>query len=1150
MSDRNQNKTSRPYARRFRRVSWLALTASLALPAFAAPSATTDRVQGVTLQIPLAGDRVATRIERTQVENETIRSAANETIEILFSDGGSIVLAPNSQVTILAYAFDPATGAGQLEIRIDQGAARIMGGQLNRATKIAIKTPHGEATLSDGGAFVDVGANETRLVLLVAGRLEIEQGGRSVALERAGFETRFAEAAAPLRPRRQSLDATRSDLARMNPGLLGGAFTTPATPSSSGASDPEAPPQTAENTSSPGDDGQSQNGGSGNGNNGGGGSGNGNGNGGGGTPTDGNSGNPTNPPVDPQPSMPVVPDPMRQEISFSLGGEAVMIDSGPPGAGTSASGNAEGPADAEPDRGIAQTLVDYNASTASGTGFRDPGATTNRILGAGSNEGFSYRLSNQTPGSIDTDLIYAYSLGLGATKDGVIDNPVQINVDDPTQIRDLVLTDGTVREASVAGFLLILPESQCTGSATSFDCGGAGLSLFPLTFDERGTWEDIAGSDALDAFSNYQVAVPVEVLDREKKPQVWLFNEDAQGTGFAIRVDGPIQLNANGGDTQDSDPLNFQGFANPSPEQSLFYVLQDGFGSSGNVHPTLGFLADPAEVQIFSQTRDPDNFLFIEASRYDEIQAGSVGPKFVFAAGDVSSSRVGEASIDTFNVTRGLSNDLTPTMIDLDGDPNNGDNGLVDGLAFPGTNPSHNFRAFAPLDAEGDMQPTLAPDALTSTPLLVINPAAAEMDVRPSRLFHVDLGLSPDGQFSTTALTLGTLTYQNDLDDNRSSITVDGTTLATYGGNGVFTSLYTSPLGASATGGGRWVNRDGYVSYLVLENVGTATQGDNTGGSLSGQLGNSIEDSDGYAQLRLAAGVQTRARDTSADLSGTYAAGYYGGLVETTTSIVGSLGSLDLTFGAETVTADIELDAFQTSTGGSGATVQLDDGTYVDPDHYGATNGNAALYSGISVADELRSLTVSRESVDPAQLDSLGLNDRQADDIVTQMESYTHLQWGFMLGDLSASDVETKRANLASWSAGQRLSQTEIDAITNAGGTANFQGHAIGNVANGMNTYTALGEFTQTWNLQNKTGEMNLLFDDRLYRTALTTVDNQPGYAYSGLSENAGRTSFIRGELVGVSGPDATVGAFEISSGMGENYAAVGTFGGERTDTD
>jgi len=78
------------------------------------------------------------------------------------------------------------------------------------------------------------------------------------------------------------------------------------------------------------------------------------------------------------------------------------------------------------------------------------------------------------------------------------------------------------------------------------------------------------------------------------------------------------------------------------------------------------------------------------------------------------------------------------------------------------------------------------------------------------------------------------------------------------------------------------------------------------------------------------------------------------------------------------------------------------------------------------------------------------------------------------------------------------------------------------------------------------TGSMLLDFDGEAYTTDLGQ-NGLSGYQYAGISSNEGRTAFIRGEIVGVDAADATVGTFEISSDDGD-YAAVGSFGGERSD--
>jgi len=1141
-------------SRLLRMASWIAVSAGLSGAALATPAASSERVQGVTLQIPLAGDRVATRIERTQVTNETIRSAANETVEVLFSDGGSLVLAPGSEVTILGYRFDPETGAGMLDIRVEAGAARIMGGRLNRTTPISIQTPNGTASLSDGGAFVEVSGNTTRIALLVAGRVVVDQAGRTVALERAGFQTRFKQSGPPEPARRQTIQEARADAARINPGLLP---TSQQAGAQVGESDDETAAddnrdeqQTQTNDNDSGGNGGDGGGGDGGGSDGGGGDGGGgdgggsdggggdggggDGGGGDGGGGDGGGGGGAN-------NGGGGTEAMRQAISFSLGGETVTVDGGGPGSEPGSGGTADGPADAAPDRGIVQTLIEFTGGNSTNN-FREAGGTTNRILSRSGGDGFSYKVAGTELGEIDlsaeglsetdsegnpvdTTLIYAYSLGLVAAKSNAVtdqNDGTKLRADD---LRDFELRriDGKT-EPSFAGFLLILPSSQCTGSRVSFECGGNPFK------NADGAIPSSGGN-----FENYQVAIPVELLDNEDTLQSWLFNEAAQGSAFEIQVDGGVNFNdfesqddlALTASTTRSDPLNFgEARAINSEPTTTFRVLQDGFAAADDGPGVFDFTR-PDEPRgegeecpsgsvcvDVSQQREADNFLFIEAER-SLSEDGSDGQVFIFAAGDVSDTRSGKASIDVFDLSRGLTfEDLHGGTVDLDVGAEGGETMAYRFSTEPSETEEPTFRAFAPLSIGESEIPR---SDLTSSFLLVANPAGADMDeTTPSRLFHVDLAFSENGQLSTTALTLGSVTY-GELDDTRSEITVDGETLATYGGNGLRTALYTSPLGTSATGGGGWGaegERLGYVSYLVLENVLDGPEGGPpSGGTLDLQIGedpqgegDTAEEPALFGYLRLAGGVDTGERPADSQPAGTYS-GFYGGLLEDPTRpegerLRGSIGSLDLTFDEENIgfaemTAKVFVDSFNASEMEDGAReVVLGEGSYIDRDNYGARNDTAGLYSGAAVADALRELVIKSIEIDEAVLTDAGFTrQRNASEIVNAMEGYTHLEWGFAFGDFDGA-----RANLLSWSAGRSLTGT----CTNCGGSAKFAGHAIGDVNNNGVTYTALGEFTQTLDLGSRDGVMNLLFDGALYTTSLGPVGD--GYAYSGIGDNAGRT--------------------------------------------
>jgi len=126
-------------------------------------------------------------------------------------------------------------------------------------------------------------------------------------------------------------------------------------------------------------------------------------------------------------------------------------------------------------------------------------------------------------------------------------------------------------------------------------------------------------------------------------------------------------------------------------------------------------------------------------------------------------------------------------------------------------------------------------------------------------------------------------------------------------------------------------------------------------------------------------------------------------------------------------------------------------------------------------------------------------------------------------------------------------------------GSVRYGGHAIGSVvtqAGGVSDIaTRVGSFNQNWNLNSRTGTMELSFDGHQLTGVPLAVTGATGLAYSQTAPNetlvggARRAVDIRGELVSVptptSLPGGTIGQFQIR-GADTSYQANGTFGGDR----
>lgn len=571
-------------------------------------------------------------------------------------------------------------------------------------------------------------------------------------------------------------------------------------------------------------------------------------------------------------------------------------------------------------------------------------------------------------------------------------------------------------------------------------------------------------------------------------------------------------------------------------------TIRAGFGGAGDQNELGG--------------RARDNFMYVEV-------IDPQSRRIVFATGDIGKDRTGGPSIDVFGLSRGLSS--------------------ADEAQLTGA-PTANlgFRAFLPASSLG----SLAAASIVQTSLLVANPASGAQ-VSTSRLYHADLGLSADGKTSAISATFGAITYDDngypdrvpvydddqnippgkeiDPVDPRSKVSVAGSTIGSTRSGGTASTLFASPLAATAAGGGRdWQPgsgtqlRNGYAGYLVLENA-TDKQGGGVNAGSSSQLGASGGDAFGY--LRLAAGYQSQTdSDTIANSTPTSGslhdfAGYVAGAVEQ----VGTDGKIDAQpyLGTIALTLDPVVNTVS-------ATIAYDDGAARSLDLGAKPSGapgsradernayiKAGIYGAAAESNGAKAAIIAGDGV-KAGLGAAGAG----------IATYQHVQWGFFFGDLlptgTGGGARRNHTALSSWVAGKRFTgaNDRVGADSAMRGSVSFGGHAIGTVITQVGSSdpdiaTRVGSFTQLWDLNARTGTMDLSFDGQQFNGTPLAVTGSTGLAYGGLSSLVNdRQAKISGELVNVPTltalPGGTIGQFQIR-GIDASYQANGTFGGDRT---
>jgi hypothetical protein len=103
--------------------------------------------------------------------------------QILFLDQSTLTVAPNSEIVLDEFVYDPSTGTGRQAFSLGKGMLRFIGGAISHTVGMTIDTPTTSLTIRGGISIVAYGLDggTTTRVLVVFGHVTAEpRGGNGV----------------------------------------------------------------------------------------------------------------------------------------------------------------------------------------------------------------------------------------------------------------------------------------------------------------------------------------------------------------------------------------------------------------------------------------------------------------------------------------------------------------------------------------------------------------------------------------------------------------------------------------------------------------------------------------------------------------------------------------------------------------------------------------------------------------------------------------------------------------------------------------------------------------------------------------------------------------------------------------------------------
>src|SRR5277367_5633757 len=117
---------------------------------------------------------------------ERVHTTPAGTVQLLFTDKSSMSIAPNTDIVIDEYVYDPNANNGHMLVSLTKGALRFVGGQLSHQGEATITTSAANIGIRGGTVTVAITPNGTR-VINHYGVITIQNGAGTTVLKRPDF---------------------------------------------------------------------------------------------------------------------------------------------------------------------------------------------------------------------------------------------------------------------------------------------------------------------------------------------------------------------------------------------------------------------------------------------------------------------------------------------------------------------------------------------------------------------------------------------------------------------------------------------------------------------------------------------------------------------------------------------------------------------------------------------------------------------------------------------------------------------------------------------------------------------------------------------------------------------------------------------------
>jgi len=166
----------------------LLIGAALAsLPAAAQQVGTTTAVNPSAQGAAPSANSVALTVGQRIVHKERIQTSPSGTVQLLFMDKSTLSIAPNTNILIDEFVYDPSSGSGHSAITLAQGAFRLVGGAVSHQGEATVTTSAAVIGIRGGTLTVKHDQRHGTRIINHYGAITIQNGCGQTVIKRAGF---------------------------------------------------------------------------------------------------------------------------------------------------------------------------------------------------------------------------------------------------------------------------------------------------------------------------------------------------------------------------------------------------------------------------------------------------------------------------------------------------------------------------------------------------------------------------------------------------------------------------------------------------------------------------------------------------------------------------------------------------------------------------------------------------------------------------------------------------------------------------------------------------------------------------------------------------------------------------------------------------